>query len=102
MIDWERSRADHTQVIAQLNAGVNFASLLSAMAGKRAALCIWWDEAYTNPPYIYLAFAGPACKARYVSSTEFIHPSLIKLLEDVWGGGNLGQRDVAAASPKGF
>lgn len=117
---------DHTLAIAHFNAGVNFIwytptdqnnmhststrvgddylaswipQLLAAMAGKRALLLIWWDEAYTSPPYIPLIFAGTAAKRGFISDVELIHPSLIKLLETVWGGGNLGQRDVTANAP---
>src|SRR5207248_3225740 len=76
--------------------------LLTAMNGKRAALMLTYDEGYANPPLVYTAFIGPAAKAAYKSSTSFIHYSFIKLLEDVWGGGNLGQGDVGAASPVEF
>ena len=118
-----------TEVIAALNAGTNFIwltpndcnnmhscsvstgdswiqswvpQLLTAMNGKRAALMLTYDEGYANPPLVYTAFIGPAAKAAYKSSTSFIHYSFIKLLEDVWGGGNLGQGDVGAASPVEF
>src|SRR5207247_6575745 len=57
---------------------------------------------YTTLFRSYTAFIGPAAKAAYKSSTSFIHYSFIKLLEDVWGGGNLGQGDVGAASPVEF
>src|SRR5437016_5637942 len=118
-----------TQVINAFNAGTNFIwltpndcnnmhscsvstgdnflkgwvpQLLTAMSGKRAALMLTFDEGYANPPLVYTAFIGPAAKAAYKSSTSFIHYSFIKLLEDVWGGGNLGQGDVGAASPVEF
>jgi hypothetical protein len=77
-------------------------TLLSAMSGKKAALIITFDEAYTNPPYIYHAFIGTAVKSAYKSSIEYTHYSLAKLIEDVWGGGNLGQNDVTANSPLEF
>ncbi|HYT01207.1 MAG TPA: alkaline phosphatase family protein [Thermoplasmata archaeon] len=77
-------------------------NLLSAMQGKRAFLLLWWDEAYTSPPYIPLFLAGPAVKSNYVSSNEYVHYSILKLIEDVWGGGDLGQGDVTAASPLEF
>src|SRR5206468_1881089 len=76
--------------------------LLSAMSGKKAALMLIFDEAYTDPPYIYLAFAGPAVKLAYKSTVEYTHYSLAKLIEDVWGGGDLGQNDVNANSPVEF
>src|SRR5437016_2224007 len=76
--------------------------LLSAMAGKRAAIILTFDEAYTNPPYLYPAFAGPAVKLAYKSTVEYTHYSLAKLLEDVWGGGDLGQNDVNSNSPVEF
>ena len=76
--------------------------LLSAMNGKKAAIILTFDEAYTNPPYIYLAFAGPAVKLAYKSTVEYTHYSLAKLIEDVWGGGDLGQNDVNANSPVEF
>src|SRR5207249_1655000 len=57
---------------------------------------------YTNPPYIYQAFAGPAVKLAYKSTVEYTHYSLAKLLEDVWGGGDLGQNDVNSNSPVEF
>ena len=76
--------------------------LLSAMAGKKAAIILTFDEAYTNPPYIYQAFAGPAVKLAYKSTVEYTHYSLAKLLEDVWGGGDLGQNDVNSNSPVEF
>jgi len=77
-------------------------ALLAAMAGKKAALMITFDEGYTTPPYIYTAFIGPAANLAYKSSAPYPHYSFIKLLEDVWGGGNLGQNDVNAPSPVEF
>src|SRR5712691_5682501 len=77
-------------------------NLLSAMAGKKAALIIMFDEAYTNPPYIYMSFSGPATKLAHKSTATYNHYSLAKLLEDVWGGGSLGQGDVTAPSPVEF
>src|SRR5467141_183904 len=118
-----------TEITAALNAGTNFIwftptdghnmhdnsvssgdswlqgwvpGLLSAMAGKKAALIIMFDEAYTNPPYIYMSFSGPATKLAYKSTASYTHYSLAKLLEDVWGGGSLGQGDVNAPSPLEF
>src|SRR5438309_3623697 len=76
--------------------------LLTAMAGKKAALILMFDEAYTSPPYIYMSFSGPATKLAYKSTASYSHYSLAKLLEDVWGGGSLGQGDVSAASPLEF
>src|SRR5437016_3030871 len=76
--------------------------LLSAMSGKKAAIILTVDEAYTNPPYIYMAFAGPAVKLAYKSTVEYTHYSLAKLIEDVWGGGDLGQNDVNSNSPVEF
>src|SRR5256712_10513821 len=117
------------EVIAELNAGTNFIwltpndcnnmhdcsvatgdawiqswvpNLLSAMAGKRAALIIMFDEAYTSPPCIYMSFSGPATQLAYKSTASYTHSSLLKLIEDVWGGGNLGQGDVTAPSPLEF
>src|SRR5712691_9979143 len=118
-----------TQVISAFNAGTNFIwltpndcnnmhscsvsqgdswlqswvpQLLSAMSGKKAALFIMYDEGYANPPLIYAGFSGPAAKTAYKSSVSYNHYSLLKLLEDVWGGGSLGQGDVGAASPVEF
>src|SRR2546425_751237 len=76
--------------------------LLTAMAGKKAALILMFDEAYTSPPYIYMSFSGPATKLAYKSTASYSHYSLAKLLEDVWGGGSLGQGDVSAPSPLEF
>jgi len=72
------------------------------MAGKKAALILMFDEAYTSPPYIYMGFSGPATKLAYKSTASYSHYSLAKLLEDVWGGGSLGQGDVNAPSPLEF
>jgi hypothetical protein len=118
-----------SQVVSALNAGTNFIwltpndcnnmhscsvatgdawiqswvpGLLTAMAGKKAALIIMFDEAYTSPPYIYMGFSGPAAKLAYKSTASYNHYSLLKLLEDVWGGGSLGQGDVSAPSPVEF
>src|SRR5437773_2287365 len=118
-----------TDVVAALNAGTNFIwftpndghnmhdnsvasgdawiqswvpGLLTAMAGKKAALILMFDEAYTSPPYIYMGFSGPATKLAYKSTASYSHYSLAKLLEDVWGGGSLGQGDVSAPSPLEF
>src|SRR5206468_3082742 len=77
-------------------------ALLAAMAGKKAALLITFDEGYTTPPYIYTAFIGTAANLAYKSSAAYSHYSFSKLLEDVWGGGNLGQNDVTAPSPVEF
>ncbi|HYY47145.1 MAG TPA: alkaline phosphatase family protein [Thermoplasmata archaeon] len=77
-------------------------TLLSAMAGKKAALILTFDEGYTNPPYVYTGFSGTAAKTGYKSTASYNHYSLIKLIEDVWGGGNLGQGDVNAPSPVEF
>src|SRR6266849_2924511 len=77
-------------------------NLLTDMAGKKAALIIMFDEAYTSPPLIYMGFSGPATKLAYKSTASYNHYSLLKLVEDVWGGGNLGQGDVAAPSPLEF
>src|SRR5436309_2054060 len=117
------------EVIAELNAGTNFIwltpndcnnmhscsvatgdawiqswvpNLLTAMAGMKAALIIMFDEAYTSPPYIYMSFSGPATQLAYKSTASYTHYSLLKLIEDVWGGGNLGQGDVTAPSPLEF
>src|SRR5947209_2326343 len=76
--------------------------LLTAMGTKKAALILMFDEAYTSPPYIYMAFSGPATKLAYKSTASYSHYSLAKLLEDVWGGGSLGQGDVNAPSPLEF
>src|SRR5207302_4539015 len=73
-------------------------ALLAAMAGKKAALLITFDEGYTTPPYVYTAFIGTAANLAYKSSAAYSHYSFSKLLEDVWGGGNLGQNDVTAPS----
>src|SRR2546425_647484 len=118
-----------TDVVAALNAGTNFVwftptdqhnmhdnsvssgdawlqswvpGLLTAMGSKKAALIIMFDEAYTSPPYIYMSFSGPATKLAYNSTASYTHYSLLKLIEDVWGGGNLGQGDVTAPSPLEF
>src|SRR5256712_13051531 len=118
-----------TDVVAALNAGTNFIwftptdqhnmhdnsvasgdswlqswvpGLLTAMGSKKAALIIMFDEAYTSPPYIYMSFSGTATKLAYKSTASYSHYSLAKLLEDVWGGGNLGQGDVNAPSPLEF
>src|SRR3989449_11738593 len=72
------------------------------MASKRAALIIMFDEAYTSPPDIYMSFSGPATKRAYKSTASYNHYSLLKLVEDVWGGGSLGQGDVTAPSPLEF
>src|SRR5207253_2892850 len=77
-------------------------ALLAAMAGKKAALLITFDEGYTTPPYVYTAFIGTAANLAYKSSAAYSHYSFSKLLEDVWGGGNLGQNDVTAPSPVEF
>jgi hypothetical protein len=49
-----------------------------------------------------MGFSGPATKLAYKSTASYNHYSLLKLLEDVWGGGNLGQGDVSAPSPLEF
>src|SRR6266705_2677095 len=116
-------------VVAALNAGTNFIwftpndghnmhdnsvasgdvwiqswvpGLLTAMGTKKAALILMFDEAYKSPPYIYMSFSGPATKLAYNSTASYSHYSLAKLLEDVWGGGSLGQGDVNAPSPLEF
>src|SRR6059036_19093 len=118
-----------TDVVAALNAGTNFIwftpndghnmhdnsvasgdtwiqswvpGLLTAMGTKKAALIVMFDEAYTSPPHIYMSFSGPAAKLAYKSTASYSHYSLAKLLEDVWGGGSLGQGDVNAPSPLEF
>src|SRR5213594_1053876 len=118
-----------TDIVAALNAGTNFIwftpndghnmhdnsvasgdswlqswvpQLLSAMAGKHATLFITYDEGYASPPLVYSGFSGPAAKQAYKSTTSYTHYSLLKLIEDVWGGGSLGQGDVGAASPVEF
>jgi hypothetical protein len=117
------------EVISALNAGTNFIwltpndchnmhscsvaqgdawmaswvpALLAAMAGKKAALLLTFDEGYASPPYVYTAFIGTAANLAHKSSAAYPHYSFIKLLEDVWGGGNLGQNDVTAPSPVEF
>src|SRR5437867_536807 len=116
-------------VVAALNAGTNFIwftpndghnmhdnsvssgdswlqswvpQLLSAISGKHATLFITYDEGYASPPLVYSGFSGPAAKQAYKSTTSYTHYSLLKLIEDVWGGGSLGQGDVGAASPVEF
>src|SRR5438552_3888597 len=118
-----------TEVIAAFNAGTNFIwltpndcnnmhscsvsvgdnylhgwvpTLLSAMSGKKAALILMYDEGYRSPPLIYMGFSGTAAKTAYKSTLAYNHYSFIKLLEDVWGGGSLGQGDVNAPSPVEF
>src|SRR6058998_1220809 len=76
--------------------------LLSAMAGKHAALFLTYDEGYASPPLVYSGFSGPTAKQAYKSTSSYTHYSLLKLIEDVWGGGSLGQGDVNAASPLEF
>src|SRR5438552_3843738 len=46
--------------------------------------------------------SGTAAKTAYKSTLAYNHYSFIKLLEDVWGGGNLGQGDMNAPSPVEF
>src|SRR5256886_13454885 len=77
-------------------------ALLAAMAGKKAALLLTFDEGYSSPPYVFTAFIGPAANLAHKSSAGYTHYSFAKLLEDVWGGGNLGQGDVNAPSPVEF
>src|SRR5437660_8544223 len=77
-------------------------ALLAAMAGKKAALLITFDEGYANPPYVYTAFIGTAATLAHKSSVAYSHYSFSTLLDDVWGGGNLGQNDVTAPSPVEF
>src|SRR6266550_7021881 len=77
-------------------------ALLAAMAGKKAALLLTFDEGYASPPYVFTAFIGTAANLAHKSSAEYTHYSFAKLLEDVWGGGNLGQNDVTAPSPLEF
>src|SRR5216117_1819241 len=116
-------------VVAALNAGTNFIwftpndghnmhdnsvasgdswlqswvpQLLSAMSGEHATLFLTYDEGYASPPLVYSGFSGPAAKQAYKSTTSYTHYSLLKLIEDVWGGGSLGQGDVGAASPLEF
>src|SRR5213083_2326996 len=116
-------------VVAALNAGTNFIwftpndghnmhdnsvssgdswlqswvpQLLSAMSGKHATLFLTYDEGYASPPLVYSGFSGPAAKQAYKSTTSYTHYSLLKLIEDGWGGGSLGQGDVGAASPVEF
>src|SRR2546428_4816370 len=118
-----------TDVVAALNAGTNFIwftptdqhnmhdnsvasgdswlqswvpGLLSAMVGKHAALFLTYDEGYASPPLVYSGFSGPTAKQAYKSTSSYTHYSLLKLIEDVWGGGSLGQGDVNAASPLEF
>src|SRR5881296_4236351 len=118
-----------TDVVAALNAGTNFIWFtpndghnmhdnsvssgdswlqswvpqpLSAMSGKHATLFITYGEGYASPPLVYSGFSGPAAKQAYKSTTSYTHYSLLKLIEDVWGGGSLGQGDVGAASPVEF
>jgi len=76
--------------------------LLSAMAGKHAALFITYDEGYASPPLVYSGFSGPAATQAFKSTASYTHYSLLKLIEDVWGGGSLGQGDVSAPSPLEF
>src|SRR5437667_903214 len=118
-----------TDVVAALNAGTNFIwftptdqhnmhdnsvasgdswlqswvpGLLTAMAGKHAALLLTYDDGYASPPLVYSGFSGPAAKLAYKSTTSYTHYSLLRLIEDVWGGGSLGQGDGNAASPLEF
>src|SRR2546422_773753 len=77
-------------------------TLLSAMSGKKAALILMYDEGYRSPPLIYMGFSGTAAKTAYKSTVAYNHYSFIKLLEDVWGGGNLGQGHINAPSPVEF
>src|SRR5213080_1789871 len=118
-----------TDVVAALNVGTNFIwftpndghnmhdnsvasgdawiqswvpQLLSAMSGKHATLFLTYDEGYASPPLVYSGFSGPAAKQAYKSTTSYTHYSLLKLIEDVWGGGSLGQGDVTAPSPLEF
>src|SRR5256886_4996933 len=77
-------------------------ALLAAMAGKKAALLLTFDEGDASPPYVFTAFIGTAANLAHKSSAEYTHYSFAKLLEDVWGGGNLGQNDVTAPSPVEF
>src|SRR5467141_2910255 len=53
--------------------------LLSAMAGKKAALMVTFDEGYANPPLVYTSFSGPAAKTAFKSSVSYNHYSLLKL-----------------------
>src|SRR2546430_12940658 len=61
-----------------------------------------YDGGSRGPPLIYRVFSETAAKTAYKSTVAYNHYSFIKLLEDVWGGGNLGQGDVNAPSPVEF
>src|SRR3989454_6680808 len=98
-----------TEVVAALNAGTSFIwftptdnhnmhdnsvssgdswlqswvpGLLSAMAGKKAALMVTFDEGYANPPLVYTSFSGPSTVLAHSSSAAYTHYSFIKLIED--------------------
>src|SRR2546427_4291554 len=60
------------------------------------------EGTYTRPAFIYMSFSGPATQLAYKSTASYSHYSLAELLEDVWGGGSLGQGDVSAPSPLEF
>jgi len=117
-----------TQVIAALNAGVNFIwltpndchnmhscpvadgdawmaswipQLIAAMGSKRCLLLILFDEGVAGQ-IVYAGFSGTAAKTAYKSTSAYTHYSLLKLLETVWGGGDLGKNDVNAAAPTEF
>src|SRR5437879_11372274 len=118
-----------TQVVAAFNAGTSFIwltptdnhnmhdnsvssgdawlqswvpGLLSAMAGKKAALFIMYDEGYSNPPLISAGFSGTSAKPAYKSTASYNHYSLLKLIEDEWGRGNVRLGAVNAPSPVEF
>src|SRR5437773_1247858 len=46
-------------------------ALLAAMAGKKAALILMYDEGYRSPPLIYMGFSGTAAKTAYKSTVAY-------------------------------
>jgi acid phosphatase len=68
---------------------------------KDLAMVLTFDEAetYSGPNHVYAALIGDALKGvngSHVDSTSYNHYSLMKIVEDNWGLGNIGTGDASA------
>jgi len=72
----------------------------TVFTAQRAALFVTFDEGY-GPP-IYSAWAGPAVKLNYTSTTAYNHYSLLATIEANWNLPSLRAEDGGATSMDEF
>ena len=71
---------------------------------KDMLLIVTFDESesYTGPNYVFTAFYGSGVAPGSVSDVAYNHYSMLRTIEDEFGLGTLGQKDLSAEPIKGI